>query len=174
MKTFRNLVCLSLIAAVACSAVADETEKKGKGKRGERKKPTATQRFVGKLELSDEQKTQVAAIDKQFAEKFTTNQKALNEILTADQKKAQQAAQKAAKEAGTKGGEARKEIEAALDLSDEQKAKRKSVQADQKKLDTEVIAALKKVLTEEQQEKLPKTRPTGAKGEKGKKKKEAA
>lgn len=161
---------MSLIAAVACSAVADETEKKGKGKKGGRKKPTATQRFVGKLELSDEQKTQVAAIDKQFAEKFTANQKALTEILTADQKKTQQAAQKAAKEAGKKPGEARKEIEAALELTDEQKAKRKTVQADQKKLDTEVIAALKKVLTEEQQEKLPKTRPATGK----KKKKEAA
>lgn len=172
MKTFRNLVCLSLIAAVACSAVADEPEKKGKGKKGERKQPTATQRFVAKLELSDDQKTQVAAIDKQFAEKFTANQKALNEILTAEQKKAQQAAQKAAKEAGTKGPEARKEVEAALNLTDEQKAKRQTVMAEQKKLQVEIIAALKKVLTEEQQEQLPKSRP--AKGEKSKKKKKEA
>jgi Spy/CpxP family protein refolding chaperone len=164
MKTFRNLVCLTLMAAVACSAVADEKEKKGKGK-----KPTATQRFVAKMELTDEQKTLVAAIDKQFAEKFDAGRKTMDEILTDDQKKAQRAAQKAAKEAGTKPQDARKEVEAALNLTDEQKAERKTAQADQKKLDVEVVAALKKVLTAEQQEKLPKQ---GA--EKGKRKKKNA
>jgi Spy/CpxP family protein refolding chaperone len=164
MKTFRNLVCLTLMAAVACSAVADEKEKKGKGK-----KPTATQRFVAKMELTDEQKTLVAAIDKQFAEKFDAGRKTMDEILTDDQKKAQRAAQKAAKEAGTNPQDARKEVEAALNLTDEQKAERKTAQADQKKLDVEVVAALKKVLTAEQQEKLPKQ---GA--EKGKRKKKNA
>ena len=164
MKTFRNLVCLTLMAAVACSAVADEKEKKGKGK-----KPTATQRFVAKMELTDEQKTLVAAIDKQFAEKFDAGRKTMDEILTDDQKKAQRAAQKAAKEAGTKPQDARKEVEAALNLTDEQKAERKTAQADQKKLDVEVVAALKKILTAEQQEKLPKQ---GA--EKGKRKKKNA
>lgn len=166
MKTFRNLVCLTLMAAVACSAVADEKEKKGKGKG---KKPTATQRFVAKMELTDEQKTLVAAIDKQFAEKFDAGRKTMDEILTDDQKKAQRAAQKAAKEAGTNPQDARKEVEAALNLTDEQKAERKTAQADQKKLDVEVVAALKKVLTAEQQEKLPKQ---GA--EKGKRKKKNA
>ena len=169
MKTFRNLVCLTLMAAVACSAVADEKEKKGKGKKGERKKPTVTQRFVAKMELTDEQKTLVAAIDKQFAEKFDAGRKTMDEILTDDQKKAQRAAQKAAKEAGTNPQDARKEVEAALNLTDEQKAERKTAQADQKKLDVEVVAALKKVLTAEQQEKLPKQ---GA--EKGKRKKKNA
>ena len=164
MKTFRNLVCLTLMAAVACSAVADEKEKKGKGK-----KPTATQRFVAKMELTDEQKTLVAAIDKQFAEKFDAGRKTMDEILTDDQKKAQRAAQKAAKEAGTNPQDARKEVEAALNLTDEQKAERKTAQADQKKLDVEVVAALKKVLTAVQQEKLPKQ---GA--EKGKRKKKNA
>ena len=164
MKTFRNLVCLTLMAAVACSAVADEKEKKGKGK-----KPTATQRLVAKMELTDEQKTLVAAIDKQFAEKFDAGRKTMDEIMTDDQKKAQRAAQKAAKEAGTNPQDARKEVEAALNLTDEQKAERKTAQADQKKLDVEVVAALKKVLTAEQQEKLPKQ---GA--EKGKRKKKNA
>lgn len=173
MKTFRNLVCLTLMAAMACTAVADEKEKKGKGKKGERSKPSATQRFVGKLELTDEQKTQVAAIDKQFAEKFTANRKAISDILTDEQKKAQQTAIKAAKEAGKKQGEARKEVEAAVNMTDEQKAKRKTVQAEQKKLDAEVIAALKKVLTEEQQEKLPKPRPERKKKPKTEKKEAA-
>jgi len=176
MNTFRNLVCLALVASMAANSFADETEKKGKGKKGERRKPTATQRFVGKMELTEEQKTQVAAIDKQFAEKFTAQQKAMASILTEEQKKAQQTAQKAAKEAKQKPAEARKAVEAALNLTDEQKAKRKVQLEAQKKLNTEIVTALKKVLTAEQQEKLPKERPAkgakGAKGEKGKKKKE--
>lgn len=165
MKTFRNLVCLSLMAAVACSAVADEKEKKGKGKKGARKAPSATQQLLSKIELDDEQKTAVAAIDKQFAEKFTAIRQAVSDVLTDGQKKTQRTMQKAAREAGKKPQESRKEIEAALKLSDEQKAKQKAAQANKQKLNAEIIAALKKILTEEQQAKLPKLR-TGRKKKK--------
>ena len=79
MKAFRNLICLTLIAAVASgAAVADEKKAREKGNR-KRKAPGVTQRFVGKMDLSDEQKEQAAAIDKQFAERFM----ALNKIRTA-------------------------------------------------------------------------------------------
>ncbi|MEZ6133037.1 MAG: hypothetical protein R3C59_30570 [Planctomycetaceae bacterium] len=173
MKTIRNLVCLTLMVLVAGSVMADEKGKKGKGKKGAAKKPTPTQRFVGKLELTDEQKEQVAAIDKQFGERFGKLQKEMNDLLTDEQKKAQREAQKSAKADGTKGGEARKALEAALNLTDEQKAKRKEQLAAQQKLNGEIIAALKKVLTEEQQASLPKAGGPG-KGGKGKKKKDAA
>ncbi len=66
MKIFRNLICLSLVAVLAASGVADEKEKKGKGKR-ERKAPSVTARLLGKIELTEEQKAPVAAIDKTFA-----------------------------------------------------------------------------------------------------------
>ncbi len=178
MMTFRNLVCLTLIAVVSSSAIADEKEKKDKRKKGQRKTPSATQQLLSKIELNEEQKAQVADVDKQFAEKFTAIRKAMSEILTDEQKETQRNMTKAAKEAGKKPAEGRKEVEAALKLTDEQKAKRKETQANMKKLQVEVLTALKKVLTAEQQEKLPKRGGKGARGAKGekskKKKKDAA
>ncbi|MEP3478130.1 MAG: hypothetical protein ABJZ55_02675 [Fuerstiella sp.] len=169
MKLVQQLLCFSLVLAVSASTFADDADKKGKKKKG-RKKPTATQRFVAKLDLTDEQKTQVSEIDKKFAEPFAANQKKMADILTAEQKEAQKAAQKAAKEAGTKGAEARKAVAAALNLTDAQKASQKELMVARRKMDGEIIAALKKVLTEEQQETLPQPRKRGGKKE-GKKKK---
>lgn len=173
MKMFRNLVCLTLMVLIAGNTLADETEKKGKGRKRAARKPTPTQRFVAKLELTDEQKVQVAGIDKQFGERFGKLQKEMNDLLTDDQKKAQREAQKAVRADGTKGADARKAVEAALNLTEEQKAKRKVQMKAQQTLNGEIIAALKLVLTEDQQANLPKGQRAG-KGEKGKKKKAAA
>lgn len=171
MKLVQQLLCFSLVLAVSASTFADDADKKGKKQKG-RKKPTATQRFVAKLELTDAQKTQVAEIDKKFAEPLAANQKKMADMLTAEQKEAQKAAQKAAKEAGTKGAEARKAVIAALNLTDAQKASQKELMAARRKMDAEVIAALKKVLTEEQQKSLPQPRKAGGKKEGKKKKKQ--
>ncbi len=90
-------VLLSLIVILASNAVADE--KKDKGKKRTPKKPTPTQQFVGKMELTEEQKTKVAEIDKQFADRFAAINKALEDILTEEQKTAQKPLRKkAAKE----------------------------------------------------------------------------
>ncbi|MEZ6123034.1 MAG: hypothetical protein R3C49_07650 [Planctomycetaceae bacterium] len=172
MKTLQNAVCLTLMLAMLGNAVADE--KKGKGKKADAKKPTATQRLVGKMELSDEQKEKIAAVDKQFAERFDAINKAMADILTDEQKKAQRTAQKEAKDSGKTGADARKAIEAALNLTEEQKAKRQEHQKAQAKLTAEIVAALKPILTAEQQEKLPKTPAKAAGGDKPKKKKKDA
>lgn len=169
MKLVQQFVCFSLIVAMTSNVLADDTEKKGRKKGG--RKPTATKRFVAKLELTEEQKTQVAAIDKKFAEKYQAMQKKMADILTADQKAAQKKAQAAAKEAGTKGAEARKAVAAALNLTDEQKAKQNELMTGRRKLDAEIIAALKTVLTEEQQKTLPQPRKAQGKKKGAKKKK---
>lgn len=168
MKFVQQLVCFSLILAMTSNVFADDTEKKER-KRGKRK-PTATQRYVGKLDLTDEQKKQVSEIDKKFAEPFAAMQKKMADILTEEQKAAQKKAQADAKKAGTKGAEARKAVMAALNLTDEQKAKQKELMAGRRKLDGQIITALKAVLTEEQQKTLPQPRKTDGK-KKGKKKK---
>ncbi len=126
MTMFRSFMCLTLIALVCGVGVADEKEKKGKGKRG-RKGPTATQRFVGKLDLTHEKEVKVAAIDKQFATRNKELASKKKELLTDEQMKAQRAASKAAKEAGKKGAEARKAVMAAVTLTNEQKAKQKEL-----------------------------------------------
>ncbi len=69
----------------------------------------------------------------------------------------------------------RKAVNAAVTLTEEQKTKQKELAKLQKALDTEVVAELKKVLTEEQQKSLPGSKGKGKGGEKkGKGKKKAA
>ena len=171
MKLFRTAICLALVCAVSVSVNADE--KKGKGKGGAGKGPSVTQRFVAKMELTAEQKEKVAAIDKQFAAKAKELTKQRDDILTDEQKQAQKDATKAAKADGKNPAETRKAVQASLNLTDEQSAKMKVHAAAQTKLNNEVIVELKKVLTAEQQESLPKPRGEagGEKKGKGKKKK---
>ena len=120
------------------------------------------------MDLTDAQKEQIAAIDKEFAEKLKELTMARTAILTADQLAAEKEASKANKAAGKTGPEARTAVHEALKLTDEQKVKMKEHQKAQTEFNGKVVEALKKVLTPEQQELLPKAR-----GEKGKKKKDA-
>lgn len=150
------------MCVVAGNAVGDEPQEKQKGKGG-RKTPSATQRFVEKIELTDEQKSKVAEIDKQFAEKLKDVAKARTEILTPEQIKAEAAAKKEAKAAGKSGADAKAAVDAALALTDEQKARLKVWMKTQNELNAAVIAELRKVLTPEQQESLPKQRAKGKK-----------
>lgn len=170
MRLLKTVVCLGMMAMVVSVASADEKqEKKGKGK--QKSAPSATQRYTEKLELTAAQKELVAAIDKEFAPAMAELNKKRSDILTDEQKKAQQVASKAAKAAGKTAAESRKAADTALNLNDEQKEKMKVVQKSQQEFNAKVIAALKKVLTPEQIEKLPKT--DGAKGKDKKKKKDA-
>lgn len=152
MMLLRSIVCLAVVLSVSVSGFAQEKQKKGKAAQAP---PSATARLVEKLELTDAQKESVAAIDKQFAPKLQELNKKRSAILTADQRKAQQAAQKAGREAGSTPAEIRKAVEAALQLTPEQSAQMKEVQKLQTALNGQVLEALKKVLTPEQQAKLP-------------------
>ena len=193
MNALKTMIMLALTLALATGAVAEDAKKpekgkaaaakKGEAKKGaERKAPGVTARFVAKLDLSAEQKEQVAAIDKEFAAKVEEIRKAEESVLTKEQIEARAAAMKKARE--TKDPEARKSIQGAITLSDEQKTKMAAVNKSRKELNDKVLAALKKVLTEEQQKSLPTAgrgqdgkgkRPEGAKKPAGdKKKKDAA
>lgn len=173
MNCFKTLICLTLITAVSANGMADEKKKKKRQARG----PKVTQRYVAKMELSDDQKVKVAEIDKKFAAKA----KELNEkraaILTDEQRKTQRDMLKVAKEAKKKPQEARKAVDEALKLTDDQKKKMVDLKKTQQAFAKEVLTALKAVLTKEQQEKLPKQRTRKGKGDaakkgKGKKKKD--
>ena len=168
MQFLKKSLCFLLAMAVTVSISADEPKTKKK----EKKAPSPSQRFVEKLELTDAQKEQVAAVDKEFAPKLAEINKTRVALLTDEQKQAEKDAQKANKEAGKKGPEARKAIDEALKLKDDQKTKMKEISKKQTEVNTELLAALKKFLTPEQQEKLPKIGGDGKKGDK--KKKDAA
>jgi Spy/CpxP family protein refolding chaperone len=157
MKLVKQCLMFGLAMVIASAAMADETPKKA-AKKGERgKAPSATQRFVAKLDLTSEQKQKAAEIDKQFADQVKELNKARTEILTPEQIKAERDAQKSAKDAGKSGPEARKAVEEAMKLTPEQKEKLKEWQKKQSELNAKVLDALKPILTPEQIEKLPKT-----------------
>ena len=167
MRVLKTAFMLVMALTIASSAMAAD-EAKGKGKKGEaRKAPAPTTQILKDIELTADQKEKVAAINKEFAAKAAELQKKQRSILTEEQLKAQQEVMAKAKAAGTKGPDARKEMEAAVKLSDEQKKQMTEVRKAQGEMRGQIVAALKKVLTEEQIAKLPKGRPeAAAKGKK--------
>ncbi|MCA9033988.1 MAG: hypothetical protein KDA91_02605 [Planctomycetaceae bacterium] len=171
MKLFQLLVCAAVLSACVSGANADEKGQKGKKKQAA---PSATARFVAGMDLTAEQKTKISAIDKEFAEKVQALNKKRSEIVSRDQMKAQREATQAAKDAGKSAGELRKAGQDAMNLTPEQKEKLTALQREQTELNGKIVEALKKVLTPEQQEKLPQQRKGkdgGNKKNKGKKKK---
>ena len=164
MKMMKSVLCLGLMLTLATSGVGDEPKQKGK-KAG--KAPAATQRFLNGIELTAAQKEQVAALDKTLAADFQALNKQRSEILTDTQRTAEREAQKSAKSAGKTPAETRKAVDEALKLTEEQKTKMADLQKKQQAFAAKTIAELKKILTPEQQAKLPQQRQ--AKGNKKKK-----
>ena len=164
MKMMKSVLCLGLMLTLATSGVADEP--KQKGKKGA-KAPAATQRFLNGIELTAAQKEQVAALDKTLAADFQALNKQRAEILTDPQRTAEREAQKSAKAAGKTPAETRKAVDEALKLTEEQKTKMADLQKKQQAFAAKTIDELKKILTPEQQAKLPQQRQ--AKGNKKKK-----
>ena len=148
------LSCPSISAADGAKEKAESKEKaKPKVTRGAK----ATQKALNKIEIAADQKEKIAEIDKEFAEAFAALKKARADILTADQKKAEKEANAANKAASKTGAEAKKAVETALNLTDEQKTKLKEWRKSETEFNAKVVEALQKVLTPEQQAKLPKT-----------------
>ncbi|MDA0808013.1 MAG: hypothetical protein O3B68_08455 [Planctomycetota bacterium] len=175
MKALKTVLMLALTLVLATGAVAEDAKKGEKGKaaakKGERKARGVTARFVARLDLSAEQKEKVAAIDKEFAAKADEIRKAEMAILTKEQIEARNAAMKAARESKDKSPEARKAVQKSIQdatkLTDDQKTKMAEVNKSRQELAGKVLAALKKVLTEEQIKNLP----AAGRGEAGKGKK---
>lgn len=178
MKALKTVLMLALTLVLATGAVAEDAKKgeksKAAAKKGERKAPGVTARFIKDLDLSAEQKEKVAAIDKEFAAKAAEISKAEAAVLTKEQVEARNAAMKAARESKDKSPEARragaKSVQDALKLTDDQKTKMAEVNKSRQELGGKVLAALKKVLTEEQIKSLP----AAGRGERARGKKPAA
>ena len=160
----RGLLCAALVAGLSLGAGADEKQKQ----KGAKKAPAPTQRFLNGIELTADQKEKVAALDKELAGEAQKIAKMRGEILTETQKSAERDAQKAAKSAGKTPADTKKAVDEALKLTYDQKEKMKAVQQAQQAFTAKALEGLKKILTPEQAEKLPK--PAGGKGKGGKKK----
>ena len=164
-RTLQGLLVLTLAVVLAMPAMAAE-EKKKKKKKG-RKAPVAVKVPKG-IELDADQKKQVAAINKEFAPKLLEIAKKSRAIITPEQRKARSAAAKKAKADGKKGKEARAAVNAAAEITAEQKKALAEVNKARQAVTKAARAKFAAILTDEQKAKLPKK-----KGKKKKKKKDA-
>lgn len=163
-RTLQGLLVLTLAVVLAMPAMAaDEKKKKKKG----RKAPVAV-KVPKSIVLTVDQKKQVAAINKEFGPKLAEIQKAVNGVISKEQRQARNAANKKAKADGVKGKARNVAIQAALNLTDEQKVKMKELTKQRQDLQKAARGKFVAILTAEQKAKLPKK-----KGKKKKKKKKA-
>jgi Spy/CpxP family protein refolding chaperone len=98
------------------------------------------------LDLTDAERTKIAAIRKEFRPKVVKVMKGLEGLLTADQKEA--------RAEGLKAGKKRRQVIASLKLTDEQKGKVEAVGKEVCTLVHEELEKIRDVLTETQKEKL--------------------
>jgi len=164
----RSLLVLALAVVIASPLVAGDKKKKGKRK-GRKGRQTSVVHLPKSIQFSGEQKEKVAALQKEFRPQLVALQKKIRGILTPEQRKARQAAFKEARAAGTKGKDLRKAIEAAVQLSADQKQQMKEVRKGMHTLRGQIQAAVRKILTPEQRTQLKSARGKGKR--KGKKKK---
>jgi Spy/CpxP family protein refolding chaperone len=113
---------------------------------------------VYKLNLTEDQKTKLEALKNEYAPKLKAGFEKHTSILTDEQRKARQDAVKAAKEAGKTRQEVWKEAQAAVKLTDAQKAQMDKAREEGQTLRKEIHEKVMAVLTPEQREQLKKER----------------
>lgn len=173
-----NVLRSLTLAAVVCglamplAAAPKDAAKANARKKNEKQSalPAAMYKLPDVVALTDEQKPKIEALNKEYAPKFRELAKKNRDLLTKEQRQARREATKSAKEAGKKGKQLQADVEAAMQLSAEQKeqlAKLKTETTDLRKQMQEKVVSL---LTPEQKEQLPKPK----KGKRGGKNKKAA
>jgi Spy/CpxP family protein refolding chaperone len=170
MKTaLRSLTLFVVVCGLAAPLAAAPKEDKAAGKKKTDKAaaaPAGMYKLPDTITLTEDQKTKLAAINKEYSPKFVALAKKGNDILTKEQKMARREAMKEAKEAGKKQKEVQAAVTEAMKLSDEQKKKLDEVKAETTKLRTEMEGKVVALLTPEQKAELPKKGKKGAKNKK--------
>jgi Spy/CpxP family protein refolding chaperone len=156
-------IVLALVASlILVDSLSAQQNGRGPGRRGRGTMIDRVER-VKDLNLTDDQKAKLAELKKQYDPKLKELNAKLDGVLTAEQKKARDDAFKAARDAGKRPD--RETIQAAMKLTDAQKAElakgRKAVDA----LNKEISDKVTKLLTTEQQDVLKKAR--GNRGNRG-------
>ena len=148
MKTVGTVVMLALVVT-AWSVMA-----------AERKAPPCpaaqrVERMTEGLTVTAEQKTKFGDLCKEFGPKLMDVMKKVD-VLTPEQKTSQREAMKAAKDAGKTGKELREAVQAAVKLTDDQKAKQVETRKEMGALEKELREKVMAVLTPEQKDELKK------------------
>jgi Spy/CpxP family protein refolding chaperone len=158
MRTISTVLVATISLAIVGTLAAAEQGKGAKGKRSNASAPGIFF-FVLKLDLTADQKAKVAELQKEYGPKLQEGFQKQQDLLTDEQRKAQQDATKAARDAGKSETEARAAGQAAVKLTDDQKAKRAEMQKEMAPLMKEAREKVTALLTPEQQEKLQKSMP---------------
>lgn len=132
---------------------ADKAEKKARKRAAQRGPITKVEKQVAELDLSEEQKQKVSAVLDTYRKKFADVEDPAAK-LTKEQRQAKKEATENAKAQGKKGKELRQEVEAAANLTDEQKKAQQQTAARSKELQTALKKDLASVLNPEQIAKL--------------------
>jgi hypothetical protein len=146
MRVFVALLIAMLLFAPALAA--------GKKDKRQRDATAALQKRLSKSDLPADVREKAGKIIAEHRPKVREAQAAVDAVLTAEQKTARAAAQKAAKEAGKKRKEIASDVSAATKFTGDQ---REQFAAAERKLATaqsDLQAALRDVLTAEQQDSL--------------------
>lgn len=163
----RFVLALAVGCVLASAAFAADEQPAAKGKK-KGKKAAATPaafKLPDAISLSAEQQTKLDELKTQYVDKLREAMKKVNDVYTAEQRTAVQSARKTAAAEGKKGKQLKAAVEAAVQLSDDQKQKLSEAQSQLMALQKEVRGKVVGLLTDEQKELV---KP------KGKKKKNAA
>ncbi len=173
MKTATRTFMVAMLALLFVAPLSAD-DKKAKAKKGG-KKPAARQAAglppylkaaLAKLDLNEDQKKQIAAIEKESGGMFAELRKAASAGLTAEQKKARAEAFKAAKADGKTGKDLQAAVKAALKLDPKQVEAAKKARADMQAFVAEVRGKVRNVLTDEQKKQFGGGKRGGAKKKK--------
>ena len=167
MRSVRIVLILAVAVLIASPLLAKEAKKKA-AKPAPCPADQYLTRMLGNVTLTAEQKTQIDALKKEFGPKLKEARKKVDDVLTADQKKARGEAMKKAKADGKTGKEAAAAVAAAVKLTDDQKAKQAEAQKAVSALTKELDKAARDLLTPEQKASLKKKAGEGKKAKKAK------
>jgi Spy/CpxP family protein refolding chaperone len=143
---------------------ADQTPPEGKQKghwAGAWSPTQRVDRMLKAVTLTDEQKAKVADLKKEYEPKFKELGQKMKGVLTPEQKTARVEAAKAAREAGKSRQDVRAAAEAAMKMTDQQKAKLAEVRKANMSLGKEFRDKVVGLLTPEQKEQLKKLHKHG-------------
>ena len=156
-KFWKCLLSLSLAAFLLSPAMAEDAKAK-KNRPNARKEQPAVQ-LPKDITLTDEQKTKVAELEKEFAPKMKELREKLDKVMTEEQKKARLEVMKEHREKGKerkKGKELAQAIKDAMKLSEEQQKNFDETEKQITALRHDILEKVKPLLTDEQKAKLPK------------------
>ena len=157
MRVISTVLALAVSLVLVGSLSATEEKKGPKHKHPRGPMVQRWEMFRG-LNLTEDQKSKMAELRKEYGSKFKEAWKKMDTVLTEEQRTARTEAMKVAKEAGEKTREAWKKVKDAVKLTDVQKTKMAELRKETGALHKELREKMAALLTPEQKEKCEKHR----------------